>query len=263
MKSILPIVCLAVPGMVLAQTDNKSSVSSDNATSNITRIVRVRYGNPQALANMAASSTGVHYQWDNSLGAIVLKGPSTAVESVEQTIRDLDIPSSMVPSKDVEITVSVVGASNRTGLLPDGELPDSLSAVIKQLRAVFPYKNYQLLSSMLMRSREGTKAENQGLMQSFSNGTNSPYPSPYTLVYDEANVSSVDGKPTVHLRNFRFSDRTRVATGAPESGQYTTSDVGLLTDVDLREGQKVVVGKANLESSDSALFVILSARLVE
>lgn len=35
------------------------------------------------------------------------------------------------------------------------------------------------------------------------------------------------------------------------------------TDVDLREGQKVVVGKANLDNTDLALFIVLSARLVD
>ncbi len=261
MKNFLIISVLALPAALFAQGD-KSDSPSNNVQGNVTKIVRVRYGSPRVLATMAGSSSGIHYQWDDSLGAIVLKGPPSAVESVEQTIRELDVPSSSSPSKDVEITVSVIGASNRPELLPQGEVPDSLTAVVKQLRAVFPYKNYQLLSSMLMRSREGTKAENQGIMQGFS-GANSSYPSPYNLVYEEANVTSLDGKPMIHLRNFRFFNHARVPVNGSDSSQYTMSDVGLLTDVDLREGQKVVVGKANMENSDSALFVILSARLVE
>ena len=47
------------------------------------------------------------------------------------------------------------------------------------------------------------------------------------------------------------------------ASQVQNYDIGIQTDVDLREGQKVVVGKSNIESTDSALFVILTAKLVQ
>ena len=48
------------------------------------------------------------------------------------------------------------------------------------------------------------------------------------------------------------------------SGQgFQYLDTGLNTDVDIREGQKVVVGKANMDGSDRASIVILTAKVVE
>ena len=35
------------------------------------------------------------------------------------------------------------------------------------------------------------------------------------------------------------------------------------TSIDVREGQKVVVGKANIDNADSALILILTAKVVE
>jgi hypothetical protein len=207
---------------------------------------------------MAASDTGVHYQWDDSLRAIVLKGPPAAVSAVEQTIRELDVPASLPISKDVEVTVSVIGASSKPGASPQSEVPENLAPVVKQINAIFPYKGYQLLSSMLMRSREGGKSESQGLIQGVSSA-DAAYLSPYRVAYDEANVSNADGKPTLHLRNFTFASHARV-----QSGSLTwNAEISLRSDVDLREGEKVVVGKANTGDSDAALFVVISARLVD
>jgi hypothetical protein len=45
--------------------------------------------------------------------------------------------------------------------------------------------------------------------------------------------------------------------------QYQYLDTGMSTDVDVREGQKVVVGKANMDGSDRASIVVLMAKVVE
>ena len=42
-----------------------------------------------------------------------------------------------------------------------------------------------------------------------------------------------------------------------------TPIAGITTDIDVREGQKVVVGKANIDNSDNALILILTAKVVD
>jgi hypothetical protein len=185
---------------------------------------------------------------------IVLKGQPDAVASVEQTIHELDVPSTAPASKDIEVIVSVIGASSGSNLSPGQEMPEGMAPVVKQLRAIFPYKNYQLLSSMLLRSREGTRAENKGNMKSLPNTGDNAMPGDYDVSYNETNVTSEQGKSVIHLRKFQF------LTDVPTS--HRMFNVVVATDVDLPEGQKTVVGKANVESSDSALFVVLTARVV-
>jgi hypothetical protein len=40
-------------------------------------------------------------------------------------------------------------------------------------------------------------------------------------------------------------------------------EVGVHTDIDVREGQKVVVGKANIDNADNALILVLTAKVIE
>jgi hypothetical protein len=96
-------------------------------------------------------------------------------------------------------------------------------------------------------------------MHAFSSIPNFAHPSTYQVQYDDSTVSAEERSTLVHLSNFRFITRVPVGSGS----QWQNEDVSINTDVDLREAQKVVVGKANVGNSDSALFVVLSARLVQ
>jgi hypothetical protein len=251
MKILL--IALVAPVLLSAQTDGQKPTPPVT----VTRMVRVQYGNPQTIAYLASAGLNVSANADNTLRAVVIKGSSDLVTEVVRVIHELDVPASLPISKDIEVTVSVLGASSKPAAFAQGgELPQSLAPVVKQIGAIFPYKSYQLVSSMLMRSREGGKSENQGVIQ----GVSGDYESPYKLSYDEATASTSDGKPLLHLRNFRFTAFARIPAG-PQS--FQTSDIGLLADIDLREGEKVVVGKASTGDGDSALFVILSGRLAD
>ena len=257
MKSVALVCWMLLPNVLSAQMPVKTVVGSANAE-RVTKVVRVRYGNARALAQLAGTGLQANINADDALRAIVVAGAPAAVDAVEQTIHELDVPASVPIFKDVEVTVSVLGASAKPGPSQQSEVPDNLAPVIKQISAIFPYKNYHLLSSMLLRSREGGKSESQGLIQGVSS-TDAAYLSPYRVAYDEANVSSAESKPTLHLRNFSFTSHARVQSGA----QTWNSEISLQTDVDLHEGEKVVVGKANTGDSDAALFVIVSARVVD
>ena len=165
-------------------------------------------------------------------------------------------------SKDIELIVSVIGGSDKAEPSPGGQPPEAMASVVKQLRTFFPYKNYQLLSSMLLRSSEGAETESQGVMKSLTSFENYSHPSGYTIFCEKASVSPEEGRPAIiHLRNFLF--KTTVPTPVGNTTQFQSINVEIRTDVDLREGQKIVVGKANIDNSDLALFVILTARIVD
>ena len=258
---------ILLPGAIDAQTAQPAPGSQE--PHNITKIIRVRYGNPEKLAGLVRGGVRVSVSADNALQAIVLNGPAAEVAAIEATIRELDVPVTVPPSRDVELIVSILGASDKPDLFSGGELPEALAPVVKQLRAVFPYKNYQSLGSMLLRSREEGKASENGVMQNFASARNDARPGPYSVYYESGSVSSSAGTAIVHVRNFRFNLRLPISTevtnpdGKVVGIQPYEVDVTIQTDVDLREGQKVVVGKANVENGDSALFVVLSARLVD
>jgi hypothetical protein len=250
-----------LPVLAFSQTTSSSGI--------VTKIIRVRYGNPDKLAGLAANGTHVRAESDTALQVIVLKGATNDVASVEQTIRELDVPSATATTKNIELVVSVIGGSSNAAAPAEDQIPGDLGPVVKQLRVIFPYKRYQVLNSMLLRSREGTMAQNEGTMKSLAQIQGQPQPTVYSIRYDAATVTPEEGRPVIHLRNFRFathipvvsSEKTGVTPSVTEAPRQI--QVSVISDVDLREGQKIVVGKANFENDDSALFVVLAAKLVD
>jgi hypothetical protein len=266
MKTAAILVFTFFPTVTFSQGTAVQTVTGGiNQSDQVTKVIRVRYGNPKSIAGLATNGVPVNVNADNVLKVIVLHGRADDVAAVEQIIRELDVPATAQASrnKDIELVVSVVGGSDKAELLPGGPISELIAPVIKQLRAVFPYKNYQLLSSMLLRSSEGAKAGNNGVMKSLTNFGNYSYPSGYAVGYDEVSVSSEEGKPNVHLRNFIFKTTVPTPAGGPDARQFQLTDIVIRTDIDLREGQKVVAGKANIDNSDLALFVVLTARVAE
>lgn len=245
-KIILVFLCL-FPAAAWAQ-------APASETETITRVVRVHNMNAAKLAATASGGSRAEVRADDTLRAIVLRGRPSDVEALEKTIRELDNLSSAPGSRNVELTVYLLSGSNAPAPGAE-EKPAAIAPVVKQLRAVFPYSNYQLLSTMLLRSGEGTNASTNGLLKGFGSAAEGSMPSGYTISYRAARVTPDGAAPNIHLTGFRFQLRAAIAR--------SMFDVGIETDVDLREGQKVVVGKSNLESVDSALFVVLTAKLVD
>ena len=255
MKKAILLSVMMVPVLLWPQTPQQTVPAP------ITKIVRVHNANPEKLAAIV-SAGNVAIRADNALKAIVVRGNSADVATVEQTIRELDSSSSPGASRDVELMVYLVSGSNSapTPSMPAEKLA-ALAPVVKQLRAIFPYNDYQLLSTMLLRSGEGTGTASTGLLKPFQNGNSgSSYPTTYAISFNDATISQEGGRPSIHLRNFRFNTRPFIAISGTQAQNY---DIGIQTDVDLPEGQKVVLGKANIETADFAIFVILSAKLMQ
>jgi len=263
MKMIFFASLFLIPAVAFCQDTAARTVAASEPPGRMTKLIRIHYGNAQNLAGLAAHGSDVHVEADNALQAIVLKGKASDVTSVEQILKELD--TAVASSRDFELTIWAIGGSNDSSATSQGQMPELLAPVVKQLRAIFPYKNYQVLSTMLIRSKEGSRAENRGVMQTFSNVPNFSHPSVYDVDYSDSNISAEERNALIHLRNFRFVARVPLPEGSDSGGKanWHMEDVLINTDVDLHEGQKVVVGKANVENSDSALFVVLSARLVQ
>lgn len=238
----------------------------------VTKIVKVN-GNPSEISVAACPHSLVQCTLSPSIHAIVIRGQSAAVADMEKTIQELDGLSSgpATGNKNVEITVYVIAGSKEP--IPDARdaTEDGLLAVVRQLKPIFPYAHYQLLGTMLLRSAQGASTSASGIMKSISMRPNFSQPSEYKITYHDATISPPPAS-TIKLSNFQMGISIPVMTGtvphddktpAPyATTQYRVSNVGLGADVDLREGQKVVVGKTNVSDSDTCFFIVLSARLV-
>jgi len=211
----------------------------------VTKVIHVRYARAEALKDVL-NNGGASVLANNGLRALVVHGSASSVAATEQAVKELDVPLPYELARDVEFTVYVIGASPQA--TPEDKPTADIAPVIRQLKAVFPYGGYQLLDSMMIRSREGGGFQSDGILRSFSSGQSRP--NPYHI---RCNLSGNDEGSDRTIRLDRFSFSTKV----PDA------DVSIDANFDIQNEQKVVVGSTNIDGGNSALFVVVSARFVQ
>jgi hypothetical protein len=168
---------------------------------------------------------------------------------------------------NIELTVYLVsGLAQPQAGAAAGELPDDLTTTLNQMRGVFAYKSYKLVSAFVLRGRNGSSAEVAGELP-LNNWT-------YDFKYGNANL--FEGTPgVVHINHLRLeiSKRGSTLTRAPASGvgrgitfdssTPTSNTIALVsTDLDVKEGQKTVVGQSAVNGTD-ALFLVIVPKVLE
>jgi hypothetical protein len=183
---------------------------------------------------------------DDQLHAIAVTGTPEMVASVEEGVKKLD-----VPPIDFELTVYLISTTPQAG----DQLPDALASTAKQLHGVFAFKGYQMLDSFVLRGRDGQRGTANGTIS--KDGKTSTY----SFQYDGAAVSG-EAPKIVNLHKLALLVRFHTGT-FDKNGYPITHDTGLNTDVDARDGQKVVVGKSDVNNGESPLILVVTAKVVE
>ena len=233
----------------------------------VVRIIELKYVSANRVADMLSvfHAPGVQIRADPDLQRIMVRAFPETATAIEQFARKLDIaPPPQPPPKNIEVTVYMLAAQQQP---ETGSMPDELSGVVKQLRGVFGLQGFRVLETMVMRGREGKGGEASGLMSSPIKGEDSQ-PSLYQFKYARASIAGDDKTRTIRLDGLRFGGRIPVAVSATGASpkqvtQWQYLDTGVNTDVDLREGQKVVIGKASVGAPNSTLFLVVSAKVVD
>jgi hypothetical protein len=173
---------------------------------------------------------------------LAVRGRPEMVESIEEAVKKLDLPPI-----DYELTVFLISSSPQLG----DQLPDALASTAKQLHGVFAYKGYQLLDSFVLRGRDGQSGSADGTVKN----------STYSFAFNRASV--LDGSPKiVGIQNLRLT--IRIPSGArTDKGQPEYKTTGVATDIDVRDGQKVVVGKSDVNNGENPLILVVTAKVVE
>jgi hypothetical protein len=85
------------------------------------------------------------------------------------------------------------------------------------------------------------------------------------LSYNSLEVSSGDPR-TVHINALAFSLRGPTITSTGKDGattDHTQTPARIHTDLDVREGQKTVVGKSSVNSAGDALILVIVPKVVD
>jgi hypothetical protein len=221
----------------------------------VQKLFVLKYADPGRIGQLVAIF-GASVKPDFDLRALAVAASAEVMPAIEEAIKRLDVPAPpppvSPPPRNVELTAYYVlgGDAENPATEP---IPKDLDNVVAQLKNTFPFKEYRLLDALTLRIRSGGGADTTG-----SPGTRGSGVITTAFRVNSATVSP-DGA-TVRIDRIKAS--VRMPFPAPTSpAQFTYSDLGLSTDADVMEGQKVVIGRLGV-GRDQALFLVLTARVV-
>jgi hypothetical protein len=222
-----------------------------------TMLFNVRYRDPETLVPVLRLLTsgfkGAAVSADRNFRVITVRDFPENVASIGDAIKRLDTPDG--PRPDVELRMHILLASESAAAPGAEQPPADLREVLAQLQSTLNFKSYELLTSVVQRTKEsrgrepgylqgngtaetaGAGGEKQGMMYNFSADSLSLAP------------GTAAGSTTVQLGNFNFTINGHAGTARIRS------------DVSLRDGERVVVGTAGM--GNRALILVLMARTIK
>ncbi len=230
------------------------------AQEQVQKVITINNGNLNGIRRTIGDllqGTRVILTTDNE--RLILSGPNDQVAGLEAVIKQLDVPPPV--KKNIETTVYMIVASGQAGSTTP--VPTELDPVIKQLKGIFSYKSFRLLDSFVLRSRSGQGGNTSGFVPPMPD-SNVPAINKivYQFKYQHVTIDGPDNARAVRFDGLHLG--IRVPVGGDGKGGISYVEAVVSTDVDVREGKKVVVGKTSaVEGSDSALILVISAKVVD
>lgn len=267
----LAVVCcsvVAIAEMAAAQEQRPRAIASlpENAEvrvfrakHNIALVESLIMGYPQSLLALTSR--------DTDSGVFTVVG---APEALAQLAESIDLYDK--PAKNIELTIHLVEASNDESAI---EIPEQLKAVVAELKRALVYKTYRAISPVILRVRDGSSAANSGVIPGSMTPPNDPatyaHPGSYQVTVSGVRLQGNEGSHVVAMESLEVSLQgpVRVLTTPIGDGERSRVDhmqepgSQISTSVDIPENQTVVVGKANMGTGDKALFVVVTAKVVD
>ena len=222
-----------------------------HAEEELTRVFQLKYVSPQSLSNLLGPFGNMRISTVEQLKAISVRGDTALLTEIENLIQRFDVPPP--PVQNIDVTIYLMSALGQPAA---SAVPPELEGVVRQLKGMFSYKGYQLIDTQVIRVRAGQGGEASGVINSASK---SEIKTISQIKFRSASSSTDEKGRAIRIDNLRVGVKVPVVSG----GKVQYIDTGITTDVDIREGQKVVVGKANMDGSDRASIVVLTAKVVD
>ncbi|MBC8167754.1 MAG: hypothetical protein H7Y20_18025 [Bryobacteraceae bacterium] len=186
--------------------------------------------------------------YSTDLKSVLFRGSPEAIVAAEALLKKFDVPQNPEATKansTFQFRIYLVEASPDEG--QSGATPSDITSAVDQMKKNFQYKSYRLLDTLLMQSKANGVSEVSGILPS----TGVP------LTYEMSQGgSSVDENKTILIRSFKFVMHFPVKVS---EGSSQMSRASIHTDLTIRQGQKLVVGKLSKDQSRNAMFLIITA----
>ena len=241
---------LAVVTPVLAEDPAGVAAQDPKAETKTLRkeIVRLKYVRAQDIQTLLytyVSRGGLIQSNPNMPAVLSVSDTPENVEKILAAIRELDVKPA-----DVLYTVQLVLGSE-TDAATDAELQND--PIVKELRKLLRYKGYTLLDSSFVRVINRDRAAvNLGPKGEFV----------FALQPDVAgDLKAPVIKTEVRLRQIKRLGRTTTKEG---SSQPIVDETTLIqSSLNIKSGERTVVGVSKLDGGDKGLILIISAKIVD
>ncbi|HUP05241.1 MAG TPA: hypothetical protein VMU19_14690 [Bryobacteraceae bacterium] len=224
----------------------------------VQRLFVLKYADPNQVNNLIRVFTS-NTNPNAAMHAIAVSASPEAMAAIEDAIGRLDVPASA--PKNIELTAYLLtGTDSDAG---GAALPKELDSVVTQLKSAFAYKAYKLGDVLTLRGRTGQRLDTSDSGGAVTAGGQSqPIYTQFTI-----NALSVGVDGAIHVDGLKLQSRVPVAgtftgNGGVVNTQFNYQQLGINTDLDIKEGQKVVVGKMSM-SQNEAMFLVLTARIAQ
>ena len=247
-RFFLALLLLALP--LAAQEEKKAETKSPVP---VQKLFVLKYADPQAVENLLRVFNA-SISPNRDMRVLAVSATPETMAAIEDAIKRLDVPTAAPANVDLTVYLLV----GHEGESPTGgaAIPKDLDGVVTQLRNAFAFKSYSLLDVLALRTRTGEQASTTSSGGAVPNG-NASAPVITTFRINSAAVGG-DGA-SIHISRLNANIKMPVVNGMQ---QVNYTDLGLNTDIDIKEGQKVVVGRLGI-SKDQALFLVMTAKILQ
>ncbi len=223
------------------------------------KVFEVKYRDAVNLASvlvpLGSGFKGASIYPNFELKIITVRDFPENLATIEEAIKRLDTPAT--PPRNIELHMHVLVASDTRGNTGSttAQVPTELRDVLTQLRETLSYRNYELATSVVQRLTETARGlRGKGTAEISRSATPAGSVTlPYEYFVNSVTLASTStGAPIVQIGEFTFS------TGLTSPTLDNRTQVQ--TALNLRDGEKVVVGTATL--GDRALIIVLTVKLV-
>jgi hypothetical protein len=210
----------------------------------ITKVFEVKYGDVDHIASLIRTFSGIgDAHPDRLLKVISVRGEASAVQAAGEAIEKLDKPSER---ETIDLTAYLLIVSHEASTR--AALPKDIEEVMKALKATLDFQGCRLLDTLNFRTLDG---EGGGLRGVVHVGLQGHDAAEYNFHVAGARVISKETPAVIWLSH--VSLHLNLLGGGGSSG--------ITTDLNVREGQKVVVGKTAFGGRPGdALVLVLTAK---
>jgi len=186
---------------------------------------------------------------DKDLRTILVYAPKDVVEQMRKVVNELDRPGSEAAmGRNIDMSMTFLNCSTKPSAEGAAALPADLESVAKQLRAATQYKNIELLDVVPLHLQEGKDTVQILRLPGSTNA------SADIRIHPEA-VTRKDQGRYVRFSRIQLSFRIPVSTSMVDSVLNTSGD--------FMEGQKTVLGKVSGTEVDTAIFVVITFKVLD